>query len=99
MNISYYAIFQYDDDGICISFPDIPPCLTCAENENEGLKMAKEALDLYLHRLKINELPTTKFDNSFRLEYNQKAVKIEVEMESKEGQLFSKNEVIEFDYL
>lgn len=97
MNISYYAIFQYDDDGICISFPDIPPCLTCAENENEGVEMAREALDLYLHGLRLSELPLAKFDSSVMLNINQLAKKIEVELDIKQGRVFSKNEIIEFD--
>lgn len=45
MKPSYYAVFQYDSDGICISFPDVPPALTCADNEPDGMKYAKEALE------------------------------------------------------
>ena len=96
MDIIYYAIFQYDDDGICISFPDIPPCLTCAQDENEGIEMAMEVLELYLHGIKLEELPKVIFDDTSAVKMNQKVKQIKVEMEIKQGHLFSKGEVIEF---
>lgn len=40
----YPAIFDYDDDGISISFPDLPGCLSCADSEEEALQMAKDAM-------------------------------------------------------
>ena len=46
MKISYYAVFQYDIDGISISFPDIPSALTCADNYEDGKRFAEEALVL-----------------------------------------------------
>ncbi|MED0673838.1 type II toxin-antitoxin system HicB family antitoxin [Aneurinibacillus aneurinilyticus] len=47
----YPAIFEYDDDGISISFPDLPGCLSCGDTEEEAVKMAKEALALHLYGL------------------------------------------------
>lgn len=94
MEIIYYAIFQYDDDGICISFPDIPPCLTCSQDENEGIEMAMEALELYLHGMKLEEIPKAIFNDSSAVKMNQKVKQIKVEMEMKRGHLFSKGEVI-----
>lgn len=43
---SYVAIFTYDEDGICIDFPDLPGCCPCADKDNTemALKNAKEAL-------------------------------------------------------
>lgn len=73
MDIIYYAIFQYDDDGICISFPDIPPCLTCAQDENEGIEMAMEALELYLHGMKLEELPIAIFKSNNNKRNNKPA--------------------------
>lgn len=57
MKLSYYAVFQYDSDGICILFPDVPPALTCADNEPDGMKYAEEALELALHGLPVDEVP------------------------------------------
>lgn len=44
----YPAILNYAEDGISVSFPDLPGCLTCAEDTATALSRAKEALGLYL---------------------------------------------------
>ncbi|MCD7856288.1 MAG: type II toxin-antitoxin system HicB family antitoxin [Clostridiales bacterium] len=43
------AIMNYADDGISVSFPDLPGCLTCAHDTETALARAKEALGLYLY--------------------------------------------------
>lgn len=40
----YPAIFEYDEDGISVSFPDLPGCVTCAKDDASALHMAKDAL-------------------------------------------------------
>ena len=42
------AIFTQEDRGISIEFPDLPGCLSCAENFRQAFKRAKEALKLHL---------------------------------------------------
>ena len=42
------AVFNYAEDGISVSFPDLPGCLTCAHDTETALRRAKEALGLYL---------------------------------------------------
>lgn len=44
----YPAIFNYAEDGISVSFPDLPGCLTCAHDTETALARAREALGLYL---------------------------------------------------
>lgn len=44
----FVAIFEYANDGINISFPDLPGCLSCADTTDEALKNAQEALGLVL---------------------------------------------------
>lgn len=44
----FIAVFHFADDGISISFPDLPGCLPCADTEDEALKNAREALGLHL---------------------------------------------------
>jgi len=44
----YPAIFSYAIDGISISFPDLPGCLPCADNDTEAFINATEALELHL---------------------------------------------------
>jgi len=45
----YPAIFTYADDGISIEFPDLPGCLPSADNTEEAIKNAKEAMALHLY--------------------------------------------------
>lgn len=45
----YVAIFDYEaDGGVNIYFPDLPGCLSCADNTKEALKNAEEVLGLYM---------------------------------------------------
>ena len=47
----YPAIFDFDEDGITVTFPDLPGCITCGNNQEEALKNAKEVLELYMYSL------------------------------------------------
>ena len=42
------AIFTGEDKGISIEFPDLPGCLSCADNFRQAFKRAKEVLQLHL---------------------------------------------------
>ncbi|WP_154983330.1 type II toxin-antitoxin system HicB family antitoxin [Paenibacillus polysaccharolyticus] len=53
----YYAIFNFADDGINVSFPDLPGCLTYGHTLEDALIMAKDALGLYLDGEPVEELP------------------------------------------
>ena len=44
----YPALFDYADDGITVTFPDLPGCITCGQHDEEAFFMAKEALALHL---------------------------------------------------
>lgn len=46
---TYPALFQVADDGISISFPDLPGCLPCADTMDEAFYNAREALELHLY--------------------------------------------------
>ena len=61
ITLKYPAFFEVDSDGISISFPDIPECLSCAFSKSQARKMAKEALTLALHGVKIHELPAQRY--------------------------------------
>lgn len=45
---SFPAVFDYDQDGISVSFPDLPGVFTCGDDEEEAYRNAKEALGLHL---------------------------------------------------
>lgn len=46
--ILYEALFEYADDGITVTFPDLPGCITCGATEKEALAMAQDALSVYI---------------------------------------------------
>lgn len=45
----YIAVFDYDEDGYTVTFPDLPGCITCGDDMEEAYMMAKEALELHLY--------------------------------------------------
>ncbi|MDD6598359.1 type II toxin-antitoxin system HicB family antitoxin [Anaerovibrio sp.] len=54
---TYPALFHVADDGISITFPDLPGCLPCADNMEEAFCNAREALQLHLYGMEEdNEL-------------------------------------------
>jgi predicted RNase H-like HicB family nuclease len=44
----YPAIFESSNDGITISFPDLPGAISCADSEEEAVFMAKDALGAWM---------------------------------------------------
>ena len=78
----YPAIFEYNKDGISISFPDLPGCISCADNDEEALYMAKDALGLYMVCAEEDneELKQPTKLSEIELAKNEKAVLIEVNM-------------------
>lgn len=79
---SYIAILTFDDDGISIEFPDLPGCLSCADDMNEALLNAKEALGLYLFGLEEDgeNIPDPTPIDRISLEKNQIPTVIQVFM-------------------
>ena len=47
----YPAVIDFDDDGISITFPDLPGCFSCAFSENEIINKAREAMGLHLYNM------------------------------------------------
>lgn len=78
----FIAIFDYEDDGINIYFPDIEEAISCAKDTKEALKNAKEVLELTLYnrekdKIKIPE-PTPL--EKIKCKENEKTVAISVWM-------------------
>jgi predicted RNase H-like HicB family nuclease len=44
----YPAIFETTDEGIVITFPDLPGAISCADSEEEAVFMAKDALGAWI---------------------------------------------------
>lgn len=78
----YPAIFEYDNNGISISFPDLPGCISCASNDEDALFMAKDALGLFIASSEEDgdELPSPTPLNNIKLKDNQKPLLVEVNM-------------------
>lgn len=78
----YPAIFDYADDGITVLFPDLPGCVTCGDTEEEAMRMAKDAMALYLYDMEQEgeaaPIPSPMRDIS--VEPNQAKVLVEVWM-------------------
>lgn len=83
---AFIAIFEYEDDGINISFPDLEGCFSCAEanDTDTALKNAKEALGLHLFAMEQDgeTIPTPTPINKITLEKNQVPVLIDIFMPS-----------------
>ncbi|MDQ0192060.1 type II toxin-antitoxin system HicB family antitoxin [Paenibacillus wynnii] len=47
------------EDGITVTFPDLPGCITCGYSLDEAKQMAKEALMLYLEDMIEDTIPKT----------------------------------------
>lgn len=76
----FYAIFDYAEDGISISFPDLPGCISCGYSTEEAIQMAKEALQLYLEDMNQKDipLPSNKDNIGNDIKPNQKIYCIEI---------------------
>lgn len=74
------AMFTYEADGISIEFPDIPGCLSCANDDEDALYMAKDALRgwLLVAEEYNDEIPNPTKLKDINEESNQKVVLIEV---------------------
>ena len=83
---AFIALFEYAEDGINISFPDLPGCISCAEvnSTNEALINAKEALGLHLFGMEQDgeEIPEPTSLNKIKIKKNCVPVLIDVFMPS-----------------
>lgn len=53
----YIAVFAYYEDGISITFPDLPGCVSFGKDEAEAMKCANEALMLHLWGMEQDNEP------------------------------------------
>lgn len=78
----YPAVFNYAEDGITITFPDLPGCISCGDNDEEALHMAKEVLGLWMLDIEeeFEKIPQPSNLNDIHIDDNKKTVLIEVWM-------------------
>jgi predicted RNase H-like HicB family nuclease len=78
----FTSIFQYAEDGINITFPDIPSAISYAQSTEEAIKNAEEVLGLILYDMESDkkEIPkATPFEN-IKTKEDEKAIIIRVWM-------------------
>lgn len=95
--ISYQAILKKDGDCIDITFPDVPGAFTCAYSKSEAILMAKEVLELVLHKKKVTDLPIPSIVNTIKCDNTALEV-ISITMHEENGVLYG-NDIVEFDHL
>ncbi|MCD7840776.1 MAG: type II toxin-antitoxin system HicB family antitoxin [Erysipelotrichaceae bacterium] len=78
----YPAIFLNEDDGITITFPDLPGCISCADTYEEAYDNAKEVLELYLEDYvdDFGSFPKASKVENIHLEKNECIKLIELDM-------------------
>ena len=71
------AVFEKQEGGFAVSFPDLPGCITCGNTIEESLKHAQEALALYLDGL--NDVPSATEIKRIITELNNDSIVLLVE--------------------
>jgi len=79
---NYIAVIHYADDGISISFPDLPGCFSCADGDDDVFSMAQEAMGLHLWSMEQDgdKIPVPSTLSNIKLEENEVAIMINVFM-------------------
>lgn len=79
----YPAIFNYAEDGITVTFPDLFGCISCAKDEEKAFFMAKDALSGHMKVIEEyeNNIPVPTELNKVRCNKNQKVIIIQVDMQ------------------
>lgn len=80
MKLHYPAIFLKEDDGrYTVLFPNIPKAVTCGQNYENAVEMAKECLELCIKgRVEDHEeIPKARFEN-IETRKNEMIVEIEI---------------------
>ncbi len=78
----FIAVFNYYEDGISITFPDLDGCVSHAGNDDEALSMAKEVLMLHLYGMEEEnmDIPSPSPLSKISTEENELAVLVDVFM-------------------
>ncbi len=84
---SFYAIFERsqespDDERVCITFPDLPGAISYGDNQEDGKRMAKECLALFLITLLNNgkKIPSPSRPSEIKLAENESLCLIETKL-------------------
>ena len=78
----YIAVFAYYEEGISITFPDLPGCVSFGKDEEDGMKHAKEVLMLHLWGMEQDkdEIPEPSSLRSIEVQKDEVLTMVEVFM-------------------
>ena len=68
MKYVYVAVFNLEDDGYTVYFPDLPGCHTCGGNLSDAINMAQDVLCLWLyhHEQESKSIPPATHPNKIQ---------------------------------
>ena len=78
----YYAIFNFDDDGINVSFPDLDGAFTSGSDMHEALYMSKDLLAGWLINAEDDgeSFPEPSLPNEFEVSEGDLVVPVEINL-------------------
>ncbi len=96
---TYPAIFSYDEDGVSVSFPDLPGCFTCGDSQQEAMYMAVDVLRGYMSCLEDDgdNIPGPSDFRGIQLGADEALVLVEASMSPARNKTVRKNLTIPAD--
>jgi len=81
MKYVYTAIFNPEDGGYNVHFPDLPNCYTCGDSLEDAIDMAKDVLclTLYHHEQEDRAIPAATYPGKFQTDGEDFATAISVD--------------------
>jgi predicted RNase H-like HicB family nuclease len=78
--ITYFAVFEPSETGYSIYFPDFPGCISCGDDVEHAVQMAKEALGLHYWGMEKDgdELPVPSYPPYLEMEKDDFIMPIEI---------------------
>lgn len=76
----YIAVFAYYENGISITFPDLPGCVSHGESEEEAMSCAKEVLALHMWGIEQDGDPAPEPSGLRNLELHENEVAVLIEV-------------------
>jgi len=78
----YPAIFAYDENGIHVTFPDLPGCFAFGENEPAAIRQARNGLSLHLYGMERDgdEIPAPTSGSSVQVSSGETVAFVDVFM-------------------
>lgn len=78
----YPSIFEFNNDCITVTFPDLPGCIAFGNNQEEAFKDAKEVLEIHIYSMekKGDKIPLPSNINTISIKGNETIAFIEISL-------------------